>query len=1335
MEDDDDFGELYTDVLQSFPSTSQHSSSSPFAPPPQKPSDPAQSASRGIDLNLDLDEDEMEYAERSGAAAGTSNSGGSQTLAPHVTAGRVGLELNLSGAGVNYRDVQAHGDGKSSENRELGKDDGGSGGGGGNFDEESFRFDLEEDVQDGNGDVGPEPVIPGLTSGPGGNDGFDDLGREEGGGDDWDSDDSEDDLQIVLNDTSHGPTAMEMGGEFDDGQDQGLGKGVDGDGVGFQHPGMEEREWGDDGAQAADGEKKEGSEVAKLNQGIAMAQKPGYIGHGYHPFHSQFKYVRPGAAPLQGAPPAGPVGAPGQLRPLVNLGPLAGRGRGDWRPPGMQNGYGGPGWGNNAAGRGRGLGIGLDFTLPSHKTILEVDIDGFEEKPWNNPGVDVTDFFNFGLTEESWKGYCKQLEQSRVASTMQTRIRVYESGRSEQTYDPDMPPELAAATGVNENAAENVNFRRTDANTELGKSSVTPRPPMPTGRAIEVETGSGERLPSIDTRPPRMRYSDAIIEIVCEGFAEGVSSEDGAPKMSEHHDPSKTNLTENHKSEEMPGESNRTEARSSEERRLSSPMKARHHSGSSSSRGDTPVHSSGSVDRHNRRLEDKSPHSISRDDNLLCDQRDGSTERNDGKRTVSVSPDKVVDDDELSADHIAKDDDALPMVVDSAAMEDDILHDKAPPAKNQDTVLPHSKKQKAGSRGDLSSDQDNGEQPKATRSGDNSKPRPVNSKEYSKSHDFGEEVVQGGRGASRRNSERPFGDDGRNVQKRNYNETHDMERSRDVVKGREDLYTHRDGGGLAKPSYVKYESSDKRKERDSSEGVRQRRGEDPHERRVRTNDYRKQDPRLFERGNEKSSKYSSRAWDGDRIEKEDNLYSRKQIDNEKWRGHHDMDGGLRQRERDSSLKARHENVEDNRRRMKEENLRRDYLEKEEMLLSRKESPGLRHREREDLLDPRKRDDLTRTRENTKYHQSVRHKDEVRMEREKNERPNERDDHHRTKQYREGSMTKREREEVREPIRSVWSTEDKRISHAEEKDDFNDAVRYADQKRRDGVDDVHRLHHRGHEDRYARQTPSSNHDSKLRIDRPSPHTDHSASGKHKTTNNKPKESAKNKEYDARSQNSLNISKRAKDDNSSHRSEKGGTKHSSGQGSTVHQTQAHPNLVRKRGEEPTTDDDDQLQLKKGRSKMERWTSHKERDFAAITKSSSSLKAKEPIRSSIYTDSSVPVEPADKPAKAAEIIDPKPSVEEKAQQGADNKKDNLKDTENKNLDPPQTADQHLDTVAKLKKRSERFKLPLPSEKDTMNKKKDTEALLPSQTETPPAEPEVKSERPPRKRRWISS
>ena len=103
------------------------------------------------------------------------------------------------------------------------------------------------------------------------------------------------------------------------------------------------------------------------------------------------------------------------------------------------------------------------------RTIFDIDVEtAFEEKPWKFPGADISDFFNFGLDEEKWKDFCKQLvtpfltfgsayslftiykqsikqeffyrqDQLRLESTMKSRIRVYESGRSEQVnYDPIM---------------------------------------------------------------------------------------------------------------------------------------------------------------------------------------------------------------------------------------------------------------------------------------------------------------------------------------------------------------------------------------------------------------------------------------------------------------------------------------------------------------------------------------------------------------------------------------------------------------------------------------------------------------------------------------------------------------------------------------------------------------------------------------------------------------------------------------------------------------------------------------------------------------------------------
>lgn len=44
-----------------------------------------------------------------------------------------------------------------------------------------------------------------------------------------------------------------------------------------------------------------------------------------------------------------------------------------------------------------------------YRTVFDIDLDTLEEKSWQRPGADITDYFNFGFTESSWKQYCQQL--------------------------------------------------------------------------------------------------------------------------------------------------------------------------------------------------------------------------------------------------------------------------------------------------------------------------------------------------------------------------------------------------------------------------------------------------------------------------------------------------------------------------------------------------------------------------------------------------------------------------------------------------------------------------------------------------------------------------------------------------------------------------------------------------------------------------------------------------------------------------------------------------------------------------------------------------------------
>lgn len=56
---------------------------------------------------------------------------------------------------------------------------------------------------------------------------------------------------------------------------------------------------------------------------------------------------------------------------------------------------------------------------------FEVDIDSLEEKPWRKPGADITDYFNYGFNEETWKAYIGKQVQMRLESSMQNKIKVY----------------------------------------------------------------------------------------------------------------------------------------------------------------------------------------------------------------------------------------------------------------------------------------------------------------------------------------------------------------------------------------------------------------------------------------------------------------------------------------------------------------------------------------------------------------------------------------------------------------------------------------------------------------------------------------------------------------------------------------------------------------------------------------------------------------------------------------------------------------------------------------------------------------------------------------------
>ncbi|CAO2822517.1 unnamed protein product [Amaranthus hypochondriacus] len=1339
MEDEDEFGDLYTDVLSTFPSSSSSSvlvsvasaSASNLASP--------QASCRPIDLNLqskDMDDDIL-------------NSNFTTTMKFDAD-----VDVNLvekpsekvedaHNKVINNSRVLQSADSNSLQQREQHPEK--------QLDDFRYEFDDKQQNANSEDDFGMEPLIPGLsttvvapTPAP----------APTPAGEEWNSDsDSEDDLQIVLNETDHNHGLMGMGmgmdangmmigSDDDDGESLVILDDPDAAATTGGLQSVEEQVWGDEAGQSAEG--NEAADASKVNNaGLPNAPKIGYSNFGYHSFHSQFKYVRPGAPPLPGGPPAGSGAAPGQVRPPVNVSTMAGRGRGEWRSPGMkgppmQKGFHPGFWGSNVPGRG------LEFTLPSHKTIFDVDIDSFEEKPWKYAGVDESDFFNFGLNEESWKEHCKQLELLRLESTMQSKIRVYESGRAEQEYDPDMPPELAAAAGIHASTAEYVETAKPDVEIgNLDKGSARVLPPLPTGRAIQVETGCGERLPSVDTRPPRIRDSDTVIEIVLQDlFDDGndtkehqgndSTKEDDRVDVVDEDDPQCGNeyidVFRRTSSVVSCADMDEKEDRSAPERAPSD-----HYPGSNSHASENIA--SPKEERWMKEKAHQSSPQMSSGDSAL-DKRSLDFQREDsiGSMEAEHSPElsfatSMEDTREGSLEGKSVVAEDVPGNVESDKSIDDI-NMAVPGNTSKHKLSDYSpKQQKLSSQAEPPETIDVEERGefKASRNSDNSKTT-GNGRKYQKWHEvIEEEIAQNGRSTYQGDVKRNHGEAGHDLRRKDRDRRIEIERNYMLAKRKEDYFSRRDWDPhSANLFHAKSESSDRRKEREFSEVSWQRRDGDPHGRRIWAENSWK------ERADETVSRRRVNVSELDRSDKDEYLHLRNVLDNGIWGGYPDKDAGLRYREKDDASKSQHEILDDRhgKRRKDDENIRKNLFEKDDTFIFHRDGSSNRRKcERDVLCSQHKREDQSRIREKLDDHQSGRFKDEIWMQRERGEQKRDRDEWYRAKQSYEEILPRREREDGRPPIRSSRNVEEKtRASHSHSRggEDFKghdkDTGRHVEQiKRRDRVEELD-VQHRG-EDVYVRGNQLVNEGKNSRQERSSSLNNCVADApgslrlhekKHKENLKKPRDSESQRLHEE-----VSFGKSKK-----HQGHKNTTNELADVKGKSEQEHDIPlqNLARE-GREDVSSDDEQQNSKRGRSKLERWTSHKERDYNSYSKSSS-LKNKE-IRKDKHTgfgSSSGAHDEAVKKVKAGDSNQP----------FAGGKEDGV--LEGMGGDQRPMDCHHLDTVEKLKRRSERFKLPLASEKDPPAIKMDSESLPTSQKDMPTSV-EVKQERPPRKRRWISS
>ncbi|KAI5149585.1 hypothetical protein ENBRE01_0993 [Enteropsectra breve] len=69
---------------------------------------------------------------------------------------------------------------------------------------------------------------------------------------------------------------------------------------------------------------------------------------------------------------------------------------------------------------------------------FKYDIEQMKEKPWLNPGADITDYFNYGFTERTWIRYCElQKENKEAAKKIEEELKAKDTQQNERRYKED----------------------------------------------------------------------------------------------------------------------------------------------------------------------------------------------------------------------------------------------------------------------------------------------------------------------------------------------------------------------------------------------------------------------------------------------------------------------------------------------------------------------------------------------------------------------------------------------------------------------------------------------------------------------------------------------------------------------------------------------------------------------------------------------------------------------------------------------------------------------------------------------------------------------------------
>jgi Fip1 motif len=77
---------------------------------------------------------------------------------------------------------------------------------------------------------------------------------------------------------------------------------------------------------------------------------------------------------------------------------------------------------------------------PNQKSVYDIEFAKLTEKPWLDRGADITEYFNYGFNEDTWKLYCERQVQMRLEASMLAKIKTV--GGPQQTRTQQLPSQV-----------------------------------------------------------------------------------------------------------------------------------------------------------------------------------------------------------------------------------------------------------------------------------------------------------------------------------------------------------------------------------------------------------------------------------------------------------------------------------------------------------------------------------------------------------------------------------------------------------------------------------------------------------------------------------------------------------------------------------------------------------------------------------------------------------------------------------------------------------------------------------------------------------------------------